>query len=143
MTENYKATMTVDAPLKTVFDSINKITDWWGHIEGPTQHQGDEFVYHPGETTVNMKITEMMPDKKIVWHVTDCYLPWLKDIKEWKDTTMVFNLKPVEEGTEIDFEHVGLTPDVECYNGCVKGWDQYIKGSLKDLITNGVGKPGM
>jgi len=85
----------------------------------------------------------MIHDKKIVWYVTDCYLPWLKDIKEWKDTTIVFNLKPVEEGTEIDFEHIGLTPEVECYNGCVKGWDQYIKGSLKDLITNGVGKPGM
>jgi len=43
--------------------------------------------------------------------------------------------------TEISFRHIGLLPEVECYNDCVKGWDQYVKGSLFKLITEGKGEP--
>jgi len=32
--------------------------------------------------------------------------------------------------TQINFTHFGLAPEVECYEGCVNGWDQYFKGSL-------------
>ncbi len=142
LTENYKTSILVDASLKTAYDSICKVNDWWGHIDGPSHQVGDEFVYHPGDIFVNFKVTEMIQDQKIIWHVTDCHLLWLKDIKEWKDTTIAWDLKHVEEGTEIDFEHVGLAPELECYDGCVKGWDQYVKDSLKSLITEGVGKPG-
>jgi len=142
ITKNYKTSILVDASLKTAYDSICKINDWWGHIDGPTHHVGDEFVYHPGEVRVNFKVTEMIPGKKITWHVTDCHLPWLKDIQEWKDTSVVWNLKSIGGGTEIDFEHVGLAPALECFDGCVKGWDQYVKGSLNKLITEGIGEPG-
>lgn len=142
ITENYKTSILADATLKTVYDSICKVGEWWGFIDGPTHHAGDEFVYHPGETWVNIKIAEMIPDQRIVWYVIDCHLPFVKDIKEWKDTSMVWNLKRNEGQTEIDFEHVGLEPGVECYDGCVKGWDFYIKESLNKFITEGVGMPG-
>ena len=33
-----------------------------------------------------------MPGKKVVWHVLDCYLHWLKDKTEWKDTDVVFDI---------------------------------------------------
>ena len=45
--------------------------------------------------------------------------------------------------TQVLFTHVGLVPQVECYDGCTKGWDQYIKGSLFKLLTKGKGEPGL
>ncbi len=142
LTESYKTSILVDTSLKTAYDSICKVNDWWGHIEGPTNHVGNEFVYKPGDVRVYFKVTEMISGKKIVWKVTDCHLSWLKDTKEWNGTSVVWNLKQTDKGTEIDFEHVGLAPALECFDGCVKGWDQYVKDSLKSLITEGEGKPG-
>ena len=140
--ENYKTGIVVDATLKTAFDSICNPDAWWGNIEGPTNHTGDEFTYRPGDTWVHFKVIEMLPEQKIVWYVTDCHLPFVKDLKEWKDTTLVWNLKTTHAGTEIDFEHIGLAPGIECYDGCVNGWNFYIRESLKALISEGKGMPG-
>ena len=38
--------------------------------------------------------------------------------------------------------HMGLLPAVEYYESCVKGWDQYVKGSLLQLLTENIGQPG-
>jgi len=43
--------------------------------------------------------------------------------------------------TQIRFTHVGLNPDVECYDVCSSAWSSYMLGSLRDLITTGEGAP--
>ncbi len=87
------------------------------------------------------KIIEVVPDKKVVWQVTDCYLHWLKDKKEWKGTRMSFEVSTKNNSTQINFTHIGLVPEIECYDGCAKGWNQYVKESLFKLITEGKGLP--
>ena len=37
--------------------------------------------------------------------------------------------------------HLGLKPGIECFDGCVKGWDQYVKDSLFRLLAEGKGAP--
>ena len=54
---------------------------------------------------------------------------------------MVWEISPEKDSTQIKFTHVGLVPEVECYEMCVKGWDEYVKGSLLKLITKGKGLP--
>ena len=54
---------------------------------------------------------------------------------------MSFEISTKDDSTEICFTNIGLQPQIECYNDCVKGWDQYIKGSLFKLITEGKGEP--
>ena len=54
---------------------------------------------------------------------------------------MNFEISTKDNSTVMDFTHIGLLPEVECYDMCVKGWDQYIKGSLFKLITEGKGEP--
>jgi hypothetical protein len=54
---------------------------------------------------------------------------------------MDFEISTVGDQTKINFTHIGLVPEIECYNMCVKGWDQYFKGSLYKLITEGKGQP--
>ena len=61
--------------------------------------------------------------------------------KGMEQLDVVFEIVPANNSTKINFTHIGLQPQVECYNDCVKGWDQYVKGSLLELITKGKGQP--
>ena len=141
--QDYTATILVKATANATFNSINHVAAWWtANIEGGTEKLNDVFTIHFGEETfVTMKIVESVPNKKVVWNVTDCYLHWLADKKEWKDTRIVFEISAEGDSTRIHFTHVGLQPQVECYEGCVKGWDQYVKDSLARLINEGKGLP--
>ena len=140
--QDYTATILVEATANKVFQSINEVTAWWTeNIEGRSEKLNDVFIIHFGEAFVAMKIVESIPGRKIVWDVTDCYLHWLADKKEWKETQIVFEISAEGDATRIQFTHVGLEPQVECYDGCGKGWDQYFKGSLAKLINEGEGLP--
>ena len=140
--QDYTTTILVRATVNNAFKSINNVAAWWTeNIKGSSEKLNDVFTVHFGETFVAMKIVESVPDKKVVWHVTDCYLHWLADKKEWKDTRIVFEISTEGDSARIQFTHVGLTPQAECYESCVKGWDQYIKDSLAKLIIEGKGLP--
>jgi hypothetical protein len=140
--QDYTASILVKAPANKAFKSINDVAAWWTeNIEGSSEKLNDVFTIHFGEAFVTMKIVESVSDKKVVWIVTDCYLHWLADKKEWKDTRIVFEISAEGDSTRIQFTHVGLVPQAECYDNCVKGWDQYIKDSLVKLINVGDGLP--
>ena len=140
--QDYSTTFVAKKNAKEVFKGINRVSAWWTeNIEGNSGKLNDIFTVHFAETFVTFKITEAISEKKVVWLVTDCYLHWLKGKKEWKDSKIVFEISEQKDGTRINFTHVGLTPEIECYNDCVKGWDQYIKESLFKLITEGKGHP--
>ena len=141
--QDYTASILVKATANNAFKSINQVTAWWTeNLEGSSEKLNDVFTLRwGGESFVTMKIVESVPDKKVVWDVTDCFLHWLTDKKEWKGTRIVFEISAEGDSTRIQFTHVGLEPQVECYDNCVKGWDQYFKGSLARLINEGKGLP--
>ena len=139
--ESYTSSITANVTPSEAFNGICKVSEWWGSIEGETNKLNDVFTYRPGETWVNFKITEFIPQKKIVWHVTDCFLHWQNDKTEWKNTDVIFEIAEKNGSTTINFTHRGLVPGIECYDGCVKGWDQYFGGSLLKLLNSGVGQP--
>ena len=141
--KNYTTTIEVKTTAEKAFKSINNVSEWWSeNLEGSSHKLNDVFTIHFSENNfVTHKIVEFVPNKKVVWLVTDCNLPWLKDKTEWTNTKMSFEISTKGNSTEISFMHIGLVPEVECYDMCVKGWDQYIKGSLLKLITEGKGEP--
>jgi|SRR5450432_155398 Activator of Hsp90 ATPase homolog 1-like protein len=142
--ENYHVTLTVNTSAKEVFKSINDVTKWWTEdLKGSSQKLNDEFTVQFGDVHVSkQKLVELIPDKKVVWLVTDSKLNFIKDKQEWNNTKISFELSGQEDKTQIHFTHIGLVPEVECYNSCTKGWDYYIKGSLFKLLTEGKGTPG-
>jgi hypothetical protein len=140
--QDYTATILVKATANKAFQSINQVTAWWTeNIEGSTEKLNDVFIIHFGEAFVTMKIVESIPGKKVLWNITDCYLHWLVDKNEWKNTQVVFEILAEADSTKIQFTHIGLEPQVECYDSCVKGWDLYLKDSLAKLINEGQGSP--
>jgi len=146
---NYQHRFTVQATPEQVYEAITRISDWWTiNLEGTAKSVGDEFTVRfddpaPGQLVhlTKQRVTEAVPGKRIVWLVTESKLPWLKDQQEWKGTEIVFDIATTVEGTQLTFTHIGLTPQVECFDQCEKGWDYFIGESLVKLITEGTGLP--
>jgi hypothetical protein len=143
--QNYTIQLTIDSSAKEVFKNINHVTKWWtDDLEGSSQNLNDEFIVQFGDIHKSkQKLIEFIPDRKVVWLVTDSNLNFIKDKQEWTNTKISFELSERNNKTQIHFTHFGLVPEVECYKSCTKGWDYYIKGSLFKLLTEGKGTPGL
>ena len=142
---NFTIALAVDQTPEKAFAAINNVRGWWSEeIEGSTDKSGAEFKYHfKNIHRCKLKITELVPGKKIVWHVLDNDFNFTKDKTEWKDTDIVFEISKKGGKTEIRFTHIGLVPEYECYDACSEGWGFYINTSLRDLITKGKGQPNV
>src|SRR4029077_3646576 len=91
--------------------------------------------------TIKQKITELLPNKKAVWHVLDSSLNFLKDKSEWTGTDILFDVLAKDGKTEVRFTHVGLAPQIECYGSCSNAWSMLVNGNLRKLITTGKTQP--
>ena len=142
-TKGYTTAFTVDQSPEEVFDAINNVRAWWsGDIEGSTDRLGAEFKYRYEDVhDTTQRITEWVPGKKVVWHVVDSHLNFVKNRTEWNGTDIVFEIERKHDKTELRFTHVGLVPAIQCYGDCSGAWGFYINDSLHSLITTGQGRP--
>ncbi len=146
MDQNYSTTFTVDQTPAEVFAAINNVRGWWSEeVVGDTDQLGAEWDYHYQDMhRCKLRITEFVPNQKVVWRVLDNYFNFTIDKTEWIGTELTFEItKSSEQGdqTEVHFSHLGLVPEYECYEVCSNAWGFYIKGSLRSLITTGKGEP--
>jgi hypothetical protein len=142
-TQNLSTTILVDQTPKEVFDAINNVRGWWSEeIEGSTDKLNSEFNYHYEDVhRCTMKITELIPNKKIVWDVLENYFKFTKDKSEWTGNKIVFEITEKDNKTQLQFTQLGLVPEYECYDICSDSWRNYIHNSLRSLITDGKGNP--
>jgi hypothetical protein len=141
--KNYTASFTVDQSPDDVFAAVNNVRGWWsGEIDGHTDKLGAEFTYRYQDLhRSTQKIAEFVPGEKVVWHVLDAQINFVKDKDEWDGTDIVFEIARKGGKTELRFTHVGLVPTIECYGKCAGAWGYYINESLRSLVTTGKGDP--
>jgi len=155
-TEHLAATMTVDQTPDEVFAAVTNVRAWWNeNLIGDSAALHDEFVFsddsqYAGECAqgkqgirfARFQLTEVVPGRRMVWHVVDSCLTFVDDRQEWTDTHVIFDLTTDERGTTLHFTHEGLTAAAsECFEACSRGWTFYITTSLPQLITTGTGQP--
>jgi hypothetical protein len=143
--QNFTASITVDQTSEEVFKAINNVRGWWsGEIEGNTDNLGGEFTYRYKDMhRSKQKIKEFIPGKRIVWHVTDAELGFVKNKTEWKGTDIIFEIARKGGKTELRFTHAGLVPAFECYGGCSGAWGALVETNLRKLITTGKNQPDL
>ena|SRR6478672_612021 len=139
-TTDFTTTILVDQSPAEAFNAINNVRAWWqGEIVGNTTQLNDEFSYRMKDIHYSkQQIVELLPNKKVVWLVTDSNLNF-KDRTEWTGTKIIFEITEVGDKTQVRFTHAGLTPKFECYGNCSWAWGALIQESLLSRITTGKG----
>jgi hypothetical protein len=135
--ENFTITFTVDQTPEEAFAAINNVRGWWsGEIEGNTDKLGDEFTYRYADVhRSKQQITELIPSRRVVWHVSEGYVNFTQDKSEWTGTDITFDISRMGDKTEVRFTHIGLVPEYECFDSCSNAWGFYINSRLRSLIT--------
>lgn len=141
--ENLTIVFTADRTPEEAFAAITNVRGWWsGDIDGSTDKLGAVFTYRYQDMhRSRQRVTELVPGRRVAWHIEDSYLSFVPDKTEWTGTDVTFDITPSGDGTEVRFTHVGLKPAFECFDSCSNAWQFYIGGSLRDLITKGLGQP--
>jgi hypothetical protein len=140
---DFTTTISVDRTPEEAFTAINNVRGWWsGEIEGDTDKLGAEFTYRYKDVhRSKQRVTELIPGKKVVWHVLDSQLSFVEDKSEWNDTDIVFEISEKKGKTEVRFTHVGLVSQYECFDSCSNGWGTLVNGNLRRLIATDKGQP--
>ncbi|MEO6252796.1 MAG: SRPBCC domain-containing protein [Ferruginibacter sp.] len=142
-TADFTTAILVDQTPEAAFHAINNVRGWWSEeIEGSTDTLNEIFDYHYEDVhRCKIKVTELIPGKKVVWQILENYFKFTEDRTEWTGTTVVFDIAEKDNKTEIRMTHHGLVPEYECYNICRDSWTNYIQKSLYNLVSTGKGQP--
>ena len=125
---------------EAIFQLLLDIDKWWSGlfsetITGKSQAIDDEFSFDAGGGAhySKQKLVELVPNKKIVWLVTDSNLTFLSDTNEWNNTKICFDIVAEGNKTKVTFTHDGLVPQIECYDACSGAWSQYLENLREKL----------
>lgn len=141
--KDYTTSFTVQQGAATVFNAIMNFRGWWSQeIDGPTDKLNETFFYHYKDVHLcRIRLIERNPGIRLVYLVVDNQFNFTNDPTEWINTKLIFDISSDGVNTVVTFTHEGLVPEYECYNVCQDAWTSYIQGSLRELITTGIGKP--
>jgi hypothetical protein len=141
-TPDFTVTLLADKTPEEVFNAVINVRKWWHgyyseEIEGNTETLRDEFIFRAGNGIhySKQKLIEVIPNKKIVWLITDSKLSFLENPREWTGTKIMFDISKKERKTQLVFTHEGLVPESECYASCSPAWTQYLQNKLLPLIN--------
>ena len=142
MLQDYQSILNAKVSAEEAYRKVARVSDWWNQRStGDTQKLGDCFRVDFGQTWVDFKVVEAIPSRRMVWHVTDCHLHFVKDATEWKGTRVIWDLTTKNGTTTVTMTHAGLTPAVECFEVCKAGWNFHVGESLLKLLTEDIGLP--
>lgn len=131
---NFQYSFTTSANQTEVFAYLLNPNNWWiglfgETITGNSKAINDEFSFRAGNGVhySHQQLIDLVPDKKIVWLVTESHLSFLQHPNEWANTNICFELEQEGSHTKVTFTHEGLVPSIECYNGCSTAWTGYLQ----------------
>jgi uncharacterized protein YndB with AHSA1/START domain len=141
--KNFTLTLSFEKSPEEVYAAVVDVRGWWAEgLQGPSAAAGDEFRYRHGPIHYSVhRVTEAVPNQLVVWRTLDAELSRMKDKKEWVGTEQRFEIERKGDRTELRFTHVGLVPELDCFEACSRGWSYFVGDSLKQLIATGKGKP--
>lgn len=136
---SYRSQVRFTKPPESVFDALTTLEGlarWWSPATGSVAAPGELRLTHRHEDPLVLRVDTVERPDSVEWSVLDYPLN-----PEWVGTRITFMLRRGDGGgTELQFCHHGLTPQLECYEHCSRGWDHFLP-SLRDYVETGVGRP--
>lgn len=136
--KSFQYSFTTSKSASDVFAHVINPNNWWvglygETIEGKSKGINDEFSFKAGDGVhySNQKLIELETNKRIVWLVTESNLSFLKNTNEWAGTKICFEIENTGTKTKLTFTHLGLLPDIECYESCSGAWTLYLQNLHK------------
>ncbi len=143
---DFQFELILTAPAANVYEALTTQTglrSWWTTTCDVGTGVGAQTTIRFGSTVKVLRIEALVPPTDIQWRVTQAHLdvPGLTHTSEWTGTTICFQVRPQSETqSRLQLTHIGLTPQVECFELCSAGWRQFLC-SLKNYVESGVGAP--
>lgn len=143
---DFRQSLVIDAEPAAVYAALTTpegLRAWWTQDCDVATQVGGHIELRFGETRKQFLVEALVPGETVRWLCTQAHLalPGLQRRDEWVGTRMVFQLTPRDGGrTQLDFEHIGLRPEVECFTICEGGWNHFL-ASLQAYASTGAGTP--
>jgi uncharacterized protein YndB with AHSA1/START domain len=136
-------TLTFDQTPEEVFSAVTNVRGWWSEgLQGHSEKPGDVFTYRHGSVHRSKhRVLQVEIGKLVTWETLDADLSHAKNPREWIGTKVRFEITKKGTQTQLRFVHLGLVPELDCFESCSKGWRYYVGISLKQLIETGQGRP--
>jgi uncharacterized protein YndB with AHSA1/START domain len=136
-TEDFRRTKTFTASPEHVLAALcttEGVNGWWGPTMGSPTQGGTFAVGFGSGRRIDLVAASVRPER-VEWKVEEApFTP------EWAGTSIVFDIAPTEGGSELRFRHVGLNPQLDCFDMCEAGWTHYL-ASLVAYVDSGAGDP--
>ena len=144
--ENYRESIVFKGKPEVAFNAITmEMSVWWTKMSGKFEAVGDQAKTDFGGKSYWVFEAKTLKPELIELRCCEAnhiHGDGSEDMKnEWYDSILKFELIPKGELTEVQFTHVGLTPNLKCFDVCKGGWDHYFLGSLKDYLSGRVANP--
>jgi uncharacterized protein YndB with AHSA1/START domain len=149
MVKDFHMTLSLPVAVEKVYEAISTeegVRKWWTEFSNVGTGVGStaEFRFPKAGFYVRAEILSLQPNRLIEWKVFDSMHPeasGFSNLRDWEGTIIRFELGEVSEDHSIlNFTHLGLSEELECYQVCERGWNSYLS-SLQQLLVSGEGNP--
>ncbi|MFZ6746245.1 SRPBCC family protein [Undibacterium sp. JH2W] len=143
---HYQQSLVIGADPATVYAALatpEGLRGWWTQDCDVAVALGGSSHFRFGPHHKSMLVERLEPGREVRWLCVEAHIAVDRLVRkdEWLGTHLVFRLTQDGAGrTRLDFEHVGLVPELECYAMCNDGWRYYL-ASLQQLLETGKGTP--
>jgi uncharacterized protein YndB with AHSA1/START domain len=111
--------------------TLKGLSDWWTRDTKGETGAGGVIQFRFPVGGFDMKVIELDPGKRVLWHVVG-------GPEEWIGTNVSWELRQEGDWTMVLFKHQGWKEPVEFMHHCSTKWAMFLM-SLKALIETGKG----
>jgi uncharacterized protein YndB with AHSA1/START domain len=113
--------------------TMGGLAGWWTTQTSGNCNVGGVIEFRFGPGGINMKVLELIAEKRVVWEV-------VAGPTEWLGTTVSFDIAQEGDWTLLRFKHQGWKEPVDFMHHCSTKWGVFLL-SLKSLLETGKGAP--
>lgn len=144
--DHYRAEVHYPVPPRELFAALCRPAGrdgWWSTQGGSVAGEGSRLQLVWSETDfIEFEVTGFDEPGSMRWQCVAQHDRNLPEPDEWVGTALDFEIAgDGSGGAVLRFTHDGLEPALDCYVACERGWDFFLRRSIRSLLVDGVGMP--